>query len=260
MQDTPVARTGLLPSGGSVLVADDYVAMSLIAAEIVVRTIAEHPGTALTLPTGGTPRGMYDELVARIGRGELSFDAVNLFCLDDYLGKGIDDETSLTAWLDGVFLSPAGLHGPNIHFVPTLASDPDAAAAAYDQEIQGHGGLELAVLGLGPNGHIGFNEPGSPIDSRTRVVDLTLESRTQNAGYYDSAEAIPAKAMTIGIGTLLEARRIVLIVSGAAKASILRAALQGPITPDVPGSFLQTVGDRLTVVTDRAAAAELDLD
>lgn len=147
-----------------------------------------------------------------------------------------------------------------MHFVPTLASDPHEAAEEYERQIEAKGGLELAVLGLGPNGHIGFNEPGSPINSRTRVVDLTPESRNQNAAYYDSAEEIPDQAMTIGIGTLLEARRIVLIVSGADKSSILRASLLGPVTADVPGSFLQTVGDRLTVIADSAAAAELDQD
>jgi glucosamine-6-phosphate deaminase len=144
--------------------------------------------------------------------------------------------------------------------VPTLAADPHAAAADYERLIESKGGLELAVLGLGPNGHIGFNEPGSAIDSRTRVVELTAESRQQNSAYYDSAEAIPDRAMTIGIGTLLEARRIVLIVSGAGKSSILRTALQGPVTPEVPGSYLQTIGDRLTVIADTAAAADLDLN
>jgi glucosamine-6-phosphate deaminase len=199
-------------------------------------------------------------LVSRINRGEVSFDQVEFFCLDDYLGKSINDETSLTAWLNGVFFTPASLQGPNIHFVPTLAPDPHEAAADYERAIEAKGGLELAVLGLGPNGHIGFNEPGSPIDSRTRVVELTPESRNQNAAYYDSAEEIPDQAMTIGIGTLLESSRIVLIVSGADKSSILRASLLGPVTPDVPGSFLQTVGHRLTVIADSAAAAELDLD
>ncbi|HYJ12786.1 MAG TPA: glucosamine-6-phosphate deaminase [Thermomicrobiales bacterium] len=259
MQEHTGTRVLTLTSGGSVVVVRDYAAMSLAAADIVASIVADHPGTALTLPTGETPRGMYEELVTRIRNGDVSFDGIDFFCLDDYLGKSINDETSLTSWLDSVFFTPANLHGPNLHFVPTLAADPHAAAMEYERTIESKGGLELAVLGLGPNGHIGFNEPGSPIDSRTRVVELTPESRNQNAAYYDSAEAIPDQAMTIGIGTLLEARRIVLIVSGAGKASILRASLQGPITSEVPGSYLQTVGDRLTVIADTAAVADLDL-
>ncbi len=241
-----------------IIVAENYEDMSRQAAEIVASHIETHPGSAITLPTGETPRGMYEALTARIKAGELDFGKIQFFCLDDYLGKGIHDETSLTAWLDKAFLTPAGLDGPNIHFVPTLAEDPAAAARAYEAEIQALGGFTLAVLGLGPNGHIGFNEPGSPIDSRTRVVELTDESRTQNAAYYDSGQAIPERAMTIGIGTLLEADRIVLIVSGSGKAGIVREALEGPVTSDVPGSYLQTVADRLTVLLDPEAASELN--
>ena len=248
-----------LESGARVVVARDYSSMSELAAWMVAEQIQAHPGSAMTLPTGETPRGMYEVLTRLILAGELDFRSIEFFCLDDYLGKGIHDETSLTAWLDKAFLSPAQLDGPTIHFVPTLAPNPDEAAAEYEASIQALGGFQLAVLGLGPNGHIGFNEPGSPIDSRTRVVNLTDESRTQNAAYYESDQAIPDKAMTIGIGTLLEARQIVLIVSGGGKASILRESLQGPVTPEVPGSFLQTVGPRLTVVLDQDAASALSL-
>jgi glucosamine-6-phosphate deaminase len=225
----------------------------------VTHVIDEHPRGAVTLPTGETPRGMYEELIRRQEQGELDFSSVNFFCLDDYLGKTIDDVASLTAWLDEVFLTPARLHDGNIHFVPTMASDPAAAAAEYEKAIQDLGGLKLAVVGLGPNGHIGFNEPGSRIDSRTRVVDLTEESREQNAAYFEGNQTIPAQAITIGLGTILESDRIVLIVSGANKASILKAVLEGPVTADVPGSFLRTAGDRLTVIADRQASSELSL-
>ena len=244
-------------SGVDLHVVADYSALSGMAADIVSRVVGEHPRGAITLPTGETPRGMYEELIRRQERGELDFSSVNFFCLDDYLGKSIDDEASLTSWLDEVFLTPANLRDDNIHFVPTMASDPVAAAAVYDQAIQDLGGLKLAVLGLGPNGHIGFNEPGSRIDSRTRVVDLTEESREQNAAYYEGNQTIPEQAITIGLGTLLESERIVLIISGASKAGILKAVLEGPITEDVPGSFLRTAGDRLMVIADQDASSEL---
>lgn len=246
-----------LSDGGTIVVVDDYDELSDVAASIVASTINDYPGTAVTLPTGDTPRGMYENLVVAIRDGRVEFNTIDFYCLDDYLGKGIDDETSLTAWLNDVFLTPAGVHGPNIHFVPTLAADSDAAAATYDAEIRQRGGFQLAVLGIGRNGHIGFNEPGSAIDSRTRVVDLTDDSRDQNAAYYDSDAAIPDRAMTIGIGTLLESQAIVLIASGEGKAEILRDALEGPVTPKVPGSFLQTTGDRLTVLIDKPAASLL---
>ena len=178
--------------GMTVRVVADYETLSREAADIVDLTVRTNPGAAITLPTGETPRGMYGELVKRITSGDLDFSSVHLFCLDDYLGAAIDDPASLTAWLNEVFLAPANLiEGGHVHFVPTTAPDPDAAAAAYDAEIQSHGGLKLAVLGLGPNGHIGFNEPGSLPDSRTRVVDLTHESRSQNAQYYEGTAEDP---------------------------------------------------------------------
>lgn len=239
------------------IVLDDYAQVSRMAADIVAETIRNQPGTAITLPTGGTPRGMYEELIARIRGGSLDFTRVQFFCLDDYLGKGMEDEASLTRWLRDVFLDPAGLTGDSIHFIPSKVEDPESAATRYEQEILDLGGLSLAVVGLGPNGHIGFNEPGSPVDSRARVVDLTQESRDQNAAYYDSAEEIPSQAMTLGLGTILDADRIVMIVTGAAKADILAATLNGPQTEAVPGSLMRRAGSRLTVIADRAAAAKL---
>lgn len=238
-------------------VVADYADVSRLAADVVTRVVQEQPDAAITLPTGETPRGMYAELVRRIRGGELDFSNVHLFCLDEYFGKGIDDAASLTAWLDEVFLTPAGLDADQVHLIPSLASDPEHAVMAYEQEIERLGGLRLAVVGLGLNGHVGFNEPGSPIDSSTRVVDLTDESRNQNAAYYDGDQAIPDQAMTMGLGTILDADLIVLIVSGPAKAEILKAVLEGPITAEVPGSFLRTVGERLIVIVDQDAASHL---
>lgn len=241
----------------SLTVVSGYEALSLLAADIVTACVTACPSGAITLPTGETPRGMYEELVRRIRDGSLDFSRVQFFCLDDYLGKSMTDEISLTGWLNEVFLEPAGVPRQNIHMIPTQDPDPDAAAARYDLEIADAGGLELAVVGLGPNGHVGFNEPGSAIDSRTRVVNLTAESREQNAAYYEGRQTIPAQAITMGLGTILEARRIVLIVSGESKADILKAALEGPITSQVPGSFLRTAAGRLRVIADEAAASAL---
>jgi glucosamine-6-phosphate deaminase len=257
MSHNDVMDTGGTMTVSNLHVASSYDEMSRLAADIVTRVIEEHPGSAITLPTGETPRGMFEELTRRIERGDLDFSTIHLFCLDDYLGKGIDDEASLTAWLDEVFLTPNNLHGDNIHLIPSLAADPGTAAADYERAISELGGLKLAVVGLGPNGHIGFNEPGSAIDSRTRVVDLTDESRDQNAAYYAGDQTIPDKAITMGLGTILEADVVVLIVSGSSKAGILQAALEGPITSAVPGSFLRTLGERLIVIVDKEAASSL---
>lgn len=238
-------------------VVEDYEALSRLAADIVTDCVTAHPSAAITLPTGETPRGMYEDLVHRIRGGELDFSRVQFFCLDDYLGTSIGEEVSLTGWLDEVFFQPAGVPRQHIHLIPTDAPDPHAAAAQYDRDIGAAGGLELAIVGLGPNGHVGFNEPGSPPDSRTRVVTLTPETREQNAAYYEGQRTISPRAITMGLGTILEARQIVLIVSGGSKAEILKATLEDPITPAVPGSFLRTAGDRLRVIVDEAAASAL---
>ena len=237
-------------------VVRDYQAMSCRAADVVVQTIDAHPNGAITVPTGSTPSGMYQELVDRIRKGTANFSRVQIFCLDDYLGQTPEDEASLTKLLIQEFLEPGNIPTGNVHFIPTTAADPHAAAEQYEREIVQAGGLELAVVGLGPNGHIAFNEPGSGPDTRTRVIDLTEESREQNSAYYEGAE-IPGQAITMGLGTILGAKRIVMIVSGKSKSEIVRETLTGPMTSDVPGSWLRLAGERLEVVLDEDAASSL---
>jgi glucosamine-6-phosphate deaminase len=243
-------------SGPTVTIVDDYVAMSVRAADVVSEVVRNNPSAAITVPTGSTPVGMYEELVRRIKAGELDFSNVTIFCLDDYLGQTPDDEASLTKLLKQDFLDPAGIPDSNVHYMPTTADDPHAAAVAYEEAIREAGGLALAVVGLGPNGHVAFNEPGSGPDTRTRIIDLTEESRDQNAAYYDGAE-IPEQAITMGLGTVIDARRIAMIVSGEGKAEIVRDMLRGEMTSDLPGSWLRLAEDRLEVVLDKDAASAL---
>jgi glucosamine-6-phosphate deaminase len=256
---TPVdqSKSREISGAPSITVVDSYDEMSRRAADAVAETITAHPTGAITLPTGSTPLGMYQELVRRIEDGSVDFSGVQLFCLDDYLGQTPDDEASLTGWLKREFLDPGKLPAGNIHYIPTTADDPHAAAVAYESAIREHGGLELAVVGLGPNGHIAFNEPGSDPDAPTRVIELTQESRDQNAAYYEGKAEIPQQAITMGLGTILSARRIVMIVSGKAKAGIVKQTLEGPMTSDVPGSWMRLAGDRLEVLLDAGAASEL---
>jgi glucosamine-6-phosphate deaminase len=241
----------------SITVLGTYDELSRRAADAVVETISAHPASAITVPTGSTPLGMYQELVRRIEDGAADFAGVQIFCLDDYLGQTPEDQASLTGWLKREFLDPGRIPAGNIHYIPTTADDPHAAAEQYEDDIRDHGGLELAVVGLGPNGHVAFNEPGSDPDSRTRVVGLTEESRDQNAAYYEGNAQIPQRAITMGLGTILTARRIVMIVSGAAKADIVRHALEGPMTSDVPGSWMRLAGSKLEVLLDADAASAL---
>jgi glucosamine-6-phosphate deaminase len=238
-------------------VTADDAAMSQCAADVIEQTIRNHPEAVITLPTGATPLHLFDILAARCARQEIDFSRVTFYSLDDYLGLSGDEPNSLTAWLRSTLLERINLDPTRTHLVPAGAQNPAEAAAAYDRQITESGSFDLAVLGIGANGHIAFNEPGSSVDSRTRVVSLTPDTVTQASAYWGDALSIPDKAMTVGIANLLEARKIVLLASGSAKAEALQGALEGPISPDLPASFLQLAGSRLEVIADEAAAAEL---
>jgi glucosamine-6-phosphate deaminase len=239
------------------VVVPDYAALSRAAAEIVAETVRAKPEAALSLATGSTPRGLFAELIDRVRSGELDLSRIHLFCLDEYLGVGPDDPNSLTGWLQRSIVVPARLDPARVHPLPATDPDPVAGAARYEAELRALGGLDLAVLGLGPNGHVAYNEPGSAADSRTRVLTLTPESLVQATAYWAGEVAIPARALTIGVGTLLEAKRLVLIVSGEAKSEMLGRTLREPMDAAVPASWLRLAGDRLTVIADAPAAAEL---
>ncbi len=235
-------------------IVPDYDAMSLRGADIVTDVLTRNPSCALCLPTGNTPLGMFRILIDRIMSGSLDVSQAQWFLLDEYVGIDDDDPESLTGWLRREFLTPAGIPEEHIHEMPTKAEDLAAAAAQYEADLVAAGGFELAVLGLGGNGHIAYNEPGSTADSRTRVLTLTAESIEQARGYFEG-RTVPTRAISAGVGTLLEARSIVLLVSGASKAKVLCDALYGPQTPDNPASFLQLASDRVEVVADEAAAS-----
>ena len=238
------------------VIVPDAEAMGRAAAEVVAKTVTRMPEAAIAVPTGSTPLPMFEELIDRVQRGTLDLSRVHVFCLDEYLGVAPTDPSSLTGWLTRAFLAPAGIPADRIHPLPATDPDPEAAVRRYEADLAAHGGLDLAILGLGPNGHIAYNEPGSAADSRTRVVQLTPESVARAAGYFEG-RAVPSLAMTAGVGTLLEARRLVLIVAGKAKAEMLCRTLRGPMTAEVPASWLRLAGDRLTVIADEAATYAL---
>jgi glucosamine-6-phosphate deaminase len=243
--------------GWSLTIVPDVAAMSAAGADAIAETLRLKPDAVISVPTGSTPLPMFDVLAARAARGEVDFSRVEVFCLDEYVGVGVGDPNSLTAWLWNAFLDRVGVAADRVHALPSSADDPDAAAAEFERALAAKGGLDLAMLGLGPNGHVAYNEPGSAADSRTRTLSLTPESLAQASAYWEGTLPIPKRAMTMGVGTLLEARRIVLLVSGEAKADILRRTLEEPMSADVPASWLRLAGPRLQVITDEAAARDL---
>lgn len=223
-----------------------------IAAAYVAAAITDAPRSVLGVATGSSPLALYSALASRRAAG-LSTEGLRLFALDEYVGLAADDPRSYASYVRTLIAEPLGIPADRVR-VPR-GSTPDDAEA-YEQAIAEAGGVDVQIVGIGRNGHIGFNEPGSDAGTRTRVVELDESTRRANSEHFDDdLSQMPTHAMTQGIATILTAGRIVLVASGAAKAPALRAALTGPMTADNPASFLQRHPD-VTVVADLDALRE----
>jgi glucosamine-6-phosphate deaminase len=235
-----------------VLVTPDYRTLSQTAAGLVIKALSARPNLKLGLPTGTTPLGMYEELVNRYRGEHLDFSQVQTFNLDEYSGLPKDHPNSYHSYMrqhffDGVNIPPEGIHIPD----GSPGIDPAVESRAYEEAIRIGGGIDLLIVGVGLNGHIAFNEPGAPLDSRTRVVDLAPET-IANARQQFGSEPVPTRAITMGIGTILEARRIVLLASGGSKADVVEQSLRGPVSESMPASALQ-LHSNVIVILDEAA-------
>lgn len=220
------------------------------------KPIAERP-FVLALPTGGTPLGMYQQLVEFYQQGKLSFQHVVTFNLDEYVGLAKQDAQSYFNYMHTHFFDHVDLLPQNIHVLDGKATDLTAECQRYEATIQSYGGIELLIGGLGENGHIAFNEPTSSLSSRTRVTTLTDRTRLANARFFhNNPEAVPTRALTIGIGTILEAREVLILGQGYRKAEAIHQAIEGPITHLWPISALQ-LHPQATIVCDEAATLEL---
>jgi glucosamine-6-phosphate deaminase len=233
-------------------VVDDYAAMSRKASSLLLTAVRENPETVLGLPTGRTPEGMYSQIVAECGRTYHCFSRAATFNLDEYAGVPRDHPGSYHTYMRmrlfrHVDIDPARVHIPN-----GLAEDLVAECEQYERAIVAAGGLDLTFLGLGTNGHIGFNEPGSPLDSRTRVVTLSESTHRANAPYFPDGH-VPGQALTMGIGTILESRTIYLLASGEKKAEAIRRLARDEPDLEFPASALLR-HPNVTVIADRAAA------
>ena len=222
------------------------------AAQFVIERVNAKLAIVLGLPTGGTPLGMYAELAKAAREKRVDFSRATTFNLDEYCGLPADDPQSYREFMRVNFYDPCGLSPAKTRIPDGLAADPGAEALAYENAIRAAGGIDLQVLGIGHNGHIGFNEPGTPENSRTHAVEISERTRQANARFFESMDDVPARAITMGIRTIMESREILLLANGSDKARIIAAALRGPVTSENPASFLQQ-HPRLTVVLDAAA-------
>ncbi|MGI6412663.1 MAG: glucosamine-6-phosphate deaminase [Syntrophomonadaceae bacterium] len=251
----------------NIIIKEDYEQMSKCAAEIIGSFVKAKPQCVLGLATGSTPIGTYREL-AKMHKEGLDFSQVTTFNLDEYLGLGIDLEKpydldqSYARFMYEELLKHINIDKEKTHVPDGKTKDPEKYCMWYEEEIKRAGGIDLQLLGLGRNGHWAFNEPGSSLDSRTRVQALSKETLDDNyEAFYKRAgiarEEMPHFAITMGIGTILEARNILMIVSGEKKAEAVAQCLEGPVTSQVTASAIQLYSGNAWVVLDEAAASKL---
>jgi glucosamine-6-phosphate deaminase len=240
-----------------VIVKNTCKELSEEAARIVANAIKQKSTTTIGFATGGTQLGMYQELI-RLHREEgLDFSRVVTFNLDEYLGLAPDHPQSYHYYMYKNFFDHINISHQNIHIPDgTIRNSYEIYCEEYEKSIQSAGGIDLQVLGIGRNGHIGFNEPTSSLGSRTRVKTLTTETMEQNRRFFQSEDEVPQCVITMGVGTILEAQRILLLASGEKKTRAVTDAIEGPITASRTGSALQLHKD-VTVVLDKAAGQRL---
>ena len=236
--------------------AKDYKDMSRKAANIISAQVIMKPNCVLGLATGSTPIGTYDQLVEWYNKGDLDFSEVTTVNLDEYKGLPRTNDQSYYYFMhqhlfDRVNIDPERTNVPN-----GMEPDAEKECGRYEELIRSLGGVDLQLLGLGHNGHIGFNEPGEAFEKETHCVDLTESTIEANKRFFASADDVPKQAYTMGIGTIMRAKKVLLMVSGEDKAETLAKALCGPITPKVPASVLQLHND-VVVVADEAALSAM---
>ncbi len=237
-----------------VVVKKNYEEVSREAAGIVAAAVRSKPDMVLGLATGSTPLGLYKELVALHQAGNLDFSRATSFNLDEYLGLPQSHPQSFYHFMHEHLFSKINLPAQRIHIPDgTITTHYAEYCEGYEQAIQAAGGIDLQILGIGRNGHIGFNEPTSSLASRTRLKALSRETTEDNRGVFSSDSEMPKCAITMGIGTILDTRRVLLLASGRSKAAAVAKAVEGPITSSVSASALQMHPDVTFIIDDEAA-------
>ena len=239
-----------------VVILDNAVAVAEYGAALVREQLARKAASVLGLPTGSTPLLLYRELTGMCRGKAISFQHASSFNLDEYIGLPPDHPQSYRCYMQREFFDRIDIAPENIHLPRGDAENPLAACRDYEAAIQKAGGIDLQLLGIGRNGHIGFNEPASRLASRTRVKTLSRETLKDNARFFGEGEFQPQLAITMGIGTIMEARRIALLATGAGKAAAVKAMVEGPVSAWLPASILQ-MHPAAVVVMDEAAAGKL---
>ncbi|MDO3382954.1 glucosamine-6-phosphate deaminase [Gilvimarinus algae] len=239
-----------------VVILKDAAEVAAYGAEIFKKQLLKKPDSVLGLATGSTPVALYNELIKLNQRGDISFKQVKSFNLDEYLGLEGDHPQSYRYFMNDKLFNHVDIDKAQTQVPPGNAEDPVAACQVYEQAISDAGGIDIQLLGIGRNGHIGFNEPSSSLASRTRVKTLTKATIDDNARFFAEGEYQPHLSITMGIGTILESKKVVLLATGESKAEAIKATVEGPLTAACPASALQMHKDAVLII-DEAAASEL---
>lgn len=239
-----------------VFIKKDYEGMSEKAAQIIAREMQKKPNFVLGLATGSTPLGLYKELMRMYKEKGLDFSKVTTFNLDEYYGLAPDHPQSYHYFMKGNLFKHINIKEENTHVPDGLVKDAETYCKEYEKMIVETGGIDLQVLGIGGDGHIAFNEPGSSLGSRTRIKTLTEQTIKANSRFFKNVEEVPKYALTMGVGTIMEARICLFLASGHQKAEVVTKALEGPVTAEVTASILQ-MHPQTIVILDEEAAVKL---
>ena len=239
-----------------IVITKDYEAMSRSAAAVIAAQVIAKPDSVLGLATGSTPVGLYRNLAAGCAAGDLDFSHITTVNLDEYAGLDGTHDQSYRYFMNHNLFDHVNIDKANTNVPNGKAADPDAECERYEALLKKLGPADIQLLGMGHNGHIGFNEPGEAYELETHVVDLAESTIAANARFFACKEDVPRQALTMGIKSIMQARQILVVVSGEGKADIVKAAFAGPVTPQVPASILQ-LHPNVTLVGDKAALSRL---
>lgn len=236
-----------------IYIEENYEKMSKRAALIIASQVISKPDSVLGLATGSTPIGIYKELIEMYKRGEIDFSNITTFNLDEYYKLPIENENSYHYFMMDNLLNHINIKKENVNIPNGMTDNVEEECRMYEEKIRKAGGIDLQLLGIGANGHIGFNEPGDKISVDTNIVDLTEQTIKDNSRFFESEEEVPKKAITMGIGSIMRAKKVILVANGENKAEAIRDMTNGYIDTKVPASILQAHPD-FTLIIDKAAA------
>src|SRR5216110_2532148 len=238
-----------------VVITKNYDEMSKLAAQMVAELLNTKPNAVLGMATGSTPLGLYQELVRRHQRGQLDFSRVTTFNLDEYVGLPSNHPQSYAYFMQENFFQHVNVQPQNINVPSGTTSNYPAFCDWYEKRSAETGGIDLQILGIGTDGHIAFNEPTSSLSSRTRLKTLSKQTIDDNARFFERREDVPVYAITMGVGTILDARSLILVASGKGKSKAISQAVEGPVTSMVTASAIQMHRDAIVIVDEEAAAS-----